>query len=305
MLDIVRFCQTYHIPTVGAGHVRGRNQWVNLQCPQCGSSGTHGGWYLGFSLQRGNFVCWRCGSLRFWTVLSSILPNLTRQQLGKAVHEHQIGYVAPPRPMAATLRRPNGNYDLLCPPDAKPLEIAHRRYLEGRHFDPDKLTQQWGVMGTGRFAESWSWRVVFPIRSQAGQVVAWQGRSIGDGDPKYRLTPDAECLVDPHSLLYGIHAARGPTVVIVEGATGVWRLGPGTVATLGIKWRQPQLAILRTFERRFLIYDPEPAAQARAVKLAEALSLFPGATEVVDGFDTDPGDFNEDTADYVRRKLIG
>ena len=117
------------------------------------------------------------------------------------------------------------------------------------------------------------------------------------------MTEDHLCLEDPKSLLYGIEEADGDTVVVVEGPTGVWRLGPGTVATLGIGWHPAQANRLRKYKRRFLIYDPELKAQSRAKELAEYLAMFPGCTEVLSGFDTDPGDFTDQMVSEIIKEI--
>jgi hypothetical protein len=91
--------------------------------------------------------------------------------------------------------------------------------------------------------------------------------------------------------------------VFVEGATDVWRLGVGAVAVLGIDWKKEQVAILKNFSRRFVMFDPEPLAQKRAEKLAESLSLYGGETEVITGLKCDPGDLPQDEADQIMKEL--
>lgn len=179
----------------------------------------------------------------------------------------------------------------------------HRKYLEGRKFDPDALERKYGLLGTGYASGNWNWRVVFPIRDGADQIVAWQGRSIGEAAPKYKLSNDKDCLEDPRGMLYGLQDCSGDTIIIVEGATGVWRLGPGTVATLGIDWNVKQANKLRRFHRRFILYDPESLAQHKARQIAEHLAQFPGETEVLSGFETDPGEFPDELVRQIRQEI--
>jgi DNA primase len=180
----------------------------------------------------------------------------------------------------------------------------HRWYLRGRGFDPKALEEEWGLLGTQHLSSRWNWRIVIPVQDARGRVVAYQGRTIREGvEPKYRMTDHADIPADPRSLIYGINKTREDGVIIVEGVTGVWRLGPGAVATFGIDWKREQANQLRHFERRFIIYDPEPKAQERALGLARWLGIFPGTTEVVEGFQTDPGDFTPELARKIRRRL--
>jgi hypothetical protein len=94
---------------------------------------------------------------------------------------------------------------------------------------------------------------------------------------------------------------KGDSVVAVEGATGVWRIGPGAVGVLGIGWKMEQANRLRRFRKRFILFDPEPKAQARAIGLANVLSGYPGETEVISGFDVDPGDLNDRQVKRIRK----
>jgi len=179
----------------------------------------------------------------------------------------------------------------------------HRRYLRGRGFKPSQLANDWGLLGTGHMSGIWNWRVIVPIHNEAGAVVAYQGRAItSTAEPKYRMTPDDDALEDPKSILYGVHLAER-SVIVVEGVTGVWRIGPGAVATLGIDWSREQADRLRQFERRFILFDPEPQAQQRAEELANWVSYFPGETELISGFDTDPGEYTTEQVTNIRQDL--
>jgi DNA primase len=83
----------------------------------------------------------------------------------------------------------------------------------------------------------------------------------------------------PHkSLLYGEDLAR-KTIIINEGPTDAWAIGPGAVATLGTSYSLSQVSKMVEFEKRIVCFDNEPAAQARARKLCADLSAFPGSTE--------------------------
>jgi hypothetical protein len=201
-------------------------------------------------------------------------------------------------------------------PDLRGLARRHRLYLRGRGFSVQPLVEEWALQGTRHLSGLWSWRVVAPICEASGRLVAYVGRSVRPGfKPKYKVTENEECLVDPKSLLYGVQKAeesRG--VVIVEGPADVWRLGPGAVATLGIDWKLAQANLLRRFRRRFILFDSvdksDPSeedlrARRQAEKLANYLSMFPGEVELISGFRTDPGDMTNRTARKVMKRLLG
>lgn len=296
MLDFIRLASKHNIPYLETGHHHCHRGWVQTHCPLC--AGGRGGWHLGFNLEQGTFRCWRCGALKFRDVIPALL-HMDPHQAWRTVHQFQRGGDVMPA------REPVVRQRQLAPPlGTGDLQPSHKKYLQRRHFDPDGLVMTWGVAGTAGMSGSWSWRVIIPIHNATGKIVAYQGRSIGDAPRKYKLTDDADCLEDPRELLYGMHKITADDwVIVVEGVTGVWRLGPGTVATFGIDWRVGQANRLRHFKRRYVIFDPEPVAQKRAEALADHLSIFPGTTEVVSGFATDPGDFSPAEAEDITKEL--
>jgi hypothetical protein len=194
----------------------------------------------------------------------------------------------------------------LSPPRGMgPLLPAHKKFLKSRRLSPHRLQKEgWKLKGTGPIATLlWKWRVVYPIRIR-GRIVAYGGRSIKDkGKRKYNLTEDAGCLEDPRSLVYGLDLVPHETVLVVEGATDVWNMGPGAVGMFGIDWNPAQAERLRSFNRRFIMFDPEPIAQKKARELAEWLSFFSGSTELVEGTASDPGEFNRTLVKRIRKEL--
>lgn len=295
MIDLRKIARRYGVPFVEEGHPRAREGWVALQCPLCGAGGTHGGWYLGFSLTTGAFHCWRCGALKARDVLPGLL-RIPPEAVGRVLAEHRTD--RPPRAAPAPRKK-----NLRPPPGAGPLGDSHRRYLAGRGYCPEKLEEKWGLQGTGPLGGDWAWRVVAPVTT-GGRVVAYQGRAIGNFKPKYKMTADADILTDPRGLLYGADEVPGDAVLIVEGVTGVWRFGPGAVATFGIDWKPQQLPALLRFKRRYILFDPEPLAQRRAIELAYELALLSGIdTVLLTGAATDPGDMRQGRADALAARI--
>lgn len=297
MVDIERLCRDYKIPSIESGHHHCHDGWIQLHCPQC--AGGKGGWHLGYNLERGNFNCWRCGPIKVTDAIAGLLHLSRREDIYKVLKEYQKGEEPLAKKEKVDRRGP-----VPRPPGLAPLQAQHKKYLKRRGFDPDRIVDEWGALGTAHLSGEWNWRVVCPICEQEGQVVAYLGRSISDeAKPKYRMTRDEDVLVDPRSLLYGIHRVQRDAVVIVEGPTDVWRLGPGAVALLGIDWKKEQANRLRKFHRRYILFDPDDNAQQRADALANHLSLFEGETEIVTGLSTDPGDLSDRKAQKVMLRL--
>jgi DNA primase len=95
-------------------------------------------------------------------------------------------------------------------------------------------------------------RVIFPVGDQRGRTVAFGGRVLGDGEPKYLNSPDHD-LFHKGKLLYGLSRARaamtqGQPIIVVEGYMDVIALVEagyqGAVAPLGTALTENQLAIL-------------------------------------------------------------
>ena len=132
-------------------------------------------------------------------------------------------------------------------------------------------------------------RVIFPITDRGGRIIAFGGRILGDGQPKYLNSPDTP-LFEKGRVLYGWAQARaaaggaGP-VIVVEGYMDVIALQRsgfvGAVAPLGTALTERQIEELwRIALEPILCFDGDAAglrAAGRAVDRALPL-LKPGYT---------------------------
>jgi len=124
-------------------------------------------------------------------------------------------------------------------------------------------------------------RVMFPIRDRRGRTIAFGGRILGDGQPKYINSPETP-LYRKRFALYGLDLAReaafrGAKVVAVEGYMDVIALHQagfgGAIAPLGTALTEEQLQeIWRLSEEPLLCFDGD-AAGARAAGRAAELAL--------------------------------
>jgi DNA primase len=123
---------------------------------------------------------------------------------------------------------------------------------------------------------------MFPIGDRTGRVIAFGGRVIGDGQPKY-LNSSETPLFEKGRVLYGWSAARGAvqgaSVIVTEGYMDVIALHragfPGAVAPLGTALTEFQLQELwRLGPEPILCFDGDaPGQQAAARALHRALPL--------------------------------
>ena len=120
-------------------------------------------------------------------------------------------------------------------------------------------------------------RLMIPIRDQRGRVIAFGGRVIGDGEPKYLNSPDTP-LFDKGRTLYNIDRAapaarKANRVFVVEGYMDVIALAQAgvaeAVAPLGTALTEHQLERLwRMVDVPILCFDGDAAGQKAAIRAA-------------------------------------
>ncbi len=121
-------------------------------------------------------------------------------------------------------------------------------------------------------------RVMFPIADRRGRIIAFGGRIMGDGQPKYLNSPDTPLFHKGHNL-YGWalareDAAKTGTVLVAEGYMDVIALhqaGFGNaVAPLGTAVTEEQIELMwREVAEPILCLDGDAAGQRAAIRAAE------------------------------------
>jgi DNA primase len=116
---------------------------------------------------------------------------------------------------------------------------------------------------------------MFPIADGRGRVIAFGGRVIGDGEPKYLNSPDTP-LFHKGRVLYGFGAARRAAadrrrLIVVEGYMDVIALSQAgfaeTVAPLGTALTEDQLGLAwRAAPEVVLCFDGDAAGQRAALR---------------------------------------
>ncbi|WP_447977697.1 DNA primase [Candidatus Nitrospira bockiana] len=134
----------------------------------------------------------------------------------------------------------------------------------------------------GAYYDRFRARLMFPITDLRKRVVAFGGRVMGDGEPKYLNSPETP-LFSKGRTLYGLDrareaAGRAGRLVIVEGyfdAIALHQAGITNVAaTLGTALTSDHLTTIRRFAGKVvLLFDPDPAGVRAALR---TLDLFVG-----------------------------
>jgi DNA primase len=145
------------------------------------------------------------------------------------------------------------------------------RFLKQKY--PEKLLDVSGLVArdqSGRAYDRFRRRIMFPIANEAGKVIAFGGRAMGDDTPKYMNSPETP-IYTKSNVLYHLDRAKealrqSDFGVLVEGymdAIAVARAGmANVVASCGTSLAEPQIKLLGRFTRRVIVnYDPDTAGQ--------------------------------------------
>ena len=121
-------------------------------------------------------------------------------------------------------------------------------------------------------------RVIFPICDGRSRVIAFGGRTLGNGEPKYLNSPDTP-LFDKRSTLYSLHRARKSArdlerSIVTEGYMDVISLYQAgfteTVAPLGTAVTDHHLLELwRVCDEPILCFDGDKAGMSATIRAAE------------------------------------
>ncbi|HEX3499280.1 MAG TPA: DNA primase [Stellaceae bacterium] len=174
---------------------------------------------------------------------------------------------------AATIRR----FRLGFAPEGRE---ALKRALAGKI--PEALLVEGGLLRKpedgGATYDYFRNRVIFPIGDRGGRVIAFGGRVIGEGQPKYLNSPETP-LFQKGRVLYGWAAARAsaakaPSAIVTEGYMDVialHRAGFTTaVAPLGTALTETQIEELwKLAPEPILCFDGDAAGERAALRAAD------------------------------------
>ncbi len=137
----------------------------------------------------------------------------------------------------------------------------------------------------GRYYDRFRNRLIFPIINQKNEVIAFGGRVIGDGEPKYLNSPESE-LFNKGTILYGFNAAREhiselKRAIVVEGyldVIGCHQHGiRNVVAPMGTALTRQQVELLsRSCTEVVMLFDADSAgikASLRSLDVTAAKNL--------------------------------
>ena len=159
------------------------------------------------------------------------------------------------------------------------------KYLKEQGYR-DELLRESGLSvfdekhgGTDRF---WN-RVMFPILDTGGKIIAFGGRVLGDGSPKYLNSPDTP-IFNKKKNLYALNFARKSRkdfFLLCEGYMDVIALHQAgfnnAVASLGTSYTEEHARILKRLNKPvYLTFDSDGAgisAALRAIRICRSVDL--------------------------------
>ncbi len=153
-------------------------------------------------------------------------------------------------------------------------------HLKQKGFTRDELVEAnlAYVNKQGRMIDRFYERVMFPVHDLQGRSIAFGGRVIGQGEPKYLNTSETP-IFHKSSNMFGIDVAKSSIVanaeaIVVEGYTDVIALHQGgvknAVATLGTALTAQHVKMLSRFATRIVyLFDGDSAGQKAADRASE------------------------------------
>ena len=149
------------------------------------------------------------------------------------------------------------------------------KYLKSKGYEDDILKDS-GLITfderRGAHDKFWN-RAMFPIADAGGKVIAFGGRVMGDGEPKYLNSPETE-IFNKSKTLFGLYLARKTKreqFILCEGYMDVIALHQAgfdnAVASLGTALTEGHAGMLKRYVKDvYLSYDSDGAGQKAALR---------------------------------------
>jgi DNA primase len=170
-----------------------------------------------------------------------------------------------------------------------------------------KLAEQAGLVIAGKegnYYDRFRGRIIFPIENIFGEIVAFGGRVMEKGEPKYLNSPESPVYIKGKNL-YGLNKTKEEIrkkgfALIVEGyfdLISLWNAGIGNVvATLGTTLTREHLELLRRYTIEVVaLFDADEAGRKaldRSLELFLSMRMRARALILPEGCDPD---------DYIKK----
>lgn len=188
--------------------------------------------------------------------------------------------------------------------------------LQAEGFKPEEIVKAGLAVAkeNGSYYDRFRNRVMFPIQDNKGRFIAFGGRTIDGGEPKYLNSPETP-VFQKKMHLYALKQAlaeirRTGTVLIMEGYMDVIAAHQygftNAVASLGTSFTREQARLLTRYAREAIIaYDSDNAgikAAQRCIEVFDGLEMVVRVLEIPEG--KDPDDFLRKWGREAFQKLL-
>ncbi len=153
----------------------------------------------------------------------------------------------------------------------------------GEDFSKEMLLKSGLIQASemdGRYFDRFRKRIIYPIRNESSRVIAFGGRILGDGQPKYLNSPET-LIYSKSRTLYALDQARESIrkknyAILVEGYMDCIALHQSgvtnVIASCGTSFTELQARLLARHSNRIVVnFDPDTAGGAATLR---SLALF-------------------------------
>lgn len=153
----------------------------------------------------------------------------------------------------------------------------------GEDFSKEMLLKSGLIQASemdGRYFDRFRKRIIYPIRNESSRVIAFGGRILGDGQPKYLNSPETP-IYSKSRTLYALDQARESIrkknyAILVEGYMDCIALHQSgvtnVIASCGTSFTELQARLLARHSNRIVVnFDPDTAGGAATLR---SLALF-------------------------------
>jgi DNA primase len=300
-MDLIEFLEEKNIEYWTSGK-NVSSGWINICCPFCSDASNH----MGIKLNDLRVSCWRCGSHKFIDVIIELTHCSYKE--AKRITNSLLSSGAGDIPLFVKEEIDTSSIITRLPQESTThFPKQHLQYLKARGFRPAaKFVKKYKLQAVHTIGK-YKFRIIIPIFMNR-QLVSFTSRGIvKTQSPKYLSAGRKDGKMNIKSTIYNYdHLPSNSDAIVVEGPLDVWKLGDGAVSTLGVKYTDRQIILLKNKNIRnlFIIFDDDLTGHVGANSLSKVMAPLVKRVEIV-RLQTikDPGALSLDDASMLKYQL--
>jgi DNA primase len=279
-------------------HEKGKNVsegWIGVCCPFCSDTSYH----LGVHIKNKTISCFRCGTTG--TVIKFLIEvtgnfeksiNLLRTYIPKELKKEYK-------------QERNTVQSVELPKFARYVPFkAHKEFLHSRGYNYRDLSDKYNMHYVSCVQdEPFQNRIILPVIRKYRLVSFTSIDITGTRKNKYKHLKDELSIIPIKNTLFGLEFTKNnPVIGVVEGVFDQFRIGDGSVATLGTNVTEEQKAIFRKFQKLVIVFDGDSAGRIGSEKLANDMAVFMDV-EIIKLDSGDPDELDNDSIQFIKSRL--